>query len=351
LGGGSTTKTESSDLLKVGNLADIARASGTEAGALFVYSIPQPVDLGARDSALVPFVSQPVDARPISWVDGAGSEARSAVRFVNSTTQTLPAGPIAFFSDGGFSGESMLARLKPGERRFVTYGADLDVELSTKQSKTSEEPKRLVFDKAAHSLAEHAIRTSDFAYTIENRSGHPRAVFLVMSLQNNATLVGPEEVDFDTENNHPLAVFHVEARKKVERTAHAVEGIERKLSFASLTAAKMSEIAAASTLPAGDRAAAAEAATRLREAEEAAKAKAKTKEDENRVQKDVERLRDHMKALAGDGRAAGANPFAARVLAGEDKLEALRKKQEELEATEKTKRDAAEAALAALAGP
>jgi hypothetical protein len=58
-----------------------------------------------------------------------------------------------------------------------------------------------------------------------------------------------------------------------------------------------------------------------------------------------------MKALAGEGRAAGApNPFAARVLAGEDKLAALRKKREELEATEKARKAAAEAALATLSG-
>jgi hypothetical protein len=349
--GGSSTRTESSDLLKVGNLSGIARASGTETGALFVYSLPQPIDLGARESALVPFVSESVDARPIAWVDGPGSPARSAVRFVNSTAQTLPAGPIAFFSDGGFSGESMLARLKPGDRRFLSYGADLDVELTAKASKSTEEPRRLVFDRATHLLEEHAIRASSFTYEIENRSGSPRAVYVVMSLQNNATLDGPDEVDFDAESGRPLAVFRVEARKKAERTARAVEGIERKLGFGSLTAVKMAELAAAPTLDARDRTAAGEAGARLREAEDAAKASAKAKEDERTVQKDVERLREHMKALAGDGRPAGApNPFAARVLAGEDKLESLRKKREDLGATEKTKREAAEAALGTLTG-
>ncbi len=171
-----------------------------------------------------------------------------------------------------------------------------------------------------------------------------------MSLQTNATLDGPDEVDFDTEHHRPLAVFRVDARHKVERTAHAVEGIERTSAFASLTAAKMTEIASSPTLQPGDRAAANEAAPRLREAVEATKASAKAKEDATTVEKDVERLRDHMKALSGDGRAAGGapNPFAARVLSGEDKLEALRKKREDLDMTEKTKRQAAEVVLARL---
>ena len=159
LGGSSSARTESSDLLKVGNLADITRASGVEAGALFVYAIPQPVDLGARDSALVPFVSQPVDARPIVW-----SRQRRVGRPERGTLRQLDGADASRRPHRVLLGRRilrasrMLARPGPGERRFVTCGADLDVELTTKQSKSAEEPKRLVFDKATHTLAEHAIR-------------------------------------------------------------------------------------------------------------------------------------------------------------------------------------------------
>ena len=110
-------------------------APGVESGALFVYTLPaRRSDLRAHDSTLVPFAQQRVDATAIAWVDSPGAAARSAVRFVNSTSQTLPAGTLAFFADGGFAGESALARLKPGERRFLTYGADLDVELRSEDA-------------------------------------------------------------------------------------------------------------------------------------------------------------------------------------------------------------------------
>ena len=135
----------------------------------------------------------------------------------------------------------------------------------------------------------------------------------------------------------------------MERTTHAVEGIERSTAFVSLTAARLTEIASSPTLQPADRAAANEAAARLREAEDASKAVAKAKADAAVVEKDVERLRESMKALAGGAAGGGgANPFAARVLAGEDKLEALRKKREDLEGAEKAKRQAAEGALMGL---
>jgi hypothetical protein len=346
--------TGSSSLLEVGNLAAAAPATGVEAGALFVYSLPDLVDLHAHQSALVPFVQSSVEVTPIAWVESAGSPARSAVRFVNSTSQTLPAGTIAVFGDGGFAGESELARLKPGERRFLTYGADLDVDLKPTQTRATEEPRRLVWVRDGARLEEHYLRASDFTYAIENRSGQPRSVVLAMSLARNATLTGPDAVDFDAAGSRPLAVFSVAARTKVERKAHAVEGLERPIAFASLTAAHLAELAAAPSLDAGDRAAATAAAARLQEAEDDRRAAAQAKADIASVEKDLERLREHMKALAGERPAGGAaaNPFAARVLAGEDRLTALRKKLEGFEAGAKAKGEAAQNALAKLApGP
>ncbi|MGD0527027.1 MAG: DUF4139 domain-containing protein [Polyangiaceae bacterium] len=338
----------SSTLLDVGSLAAAAPAAGVEAGALFVYTLPGPVDLHAHDSALVPFAQQRVDASPIAWIDSAGSPARSAVRFVNSTSQTLPAGTIAFFADGGFAGEASLARVKPGERRFLTYGQDLDVELRAVDRRATEEPRRLVWREDGRYLEEHYIRTSDFTYAIENRSGRPRSVMLAMSLDRNATLTGPDAVDFDAATTRPLAVFAIEPRKSVERKAHAVEGLVRTTAFAALTAARLTEIAASGSLGAADRAAATEAAARLHQAEDDARAAAQAKVDLVEVEKDLQRLREHMKALSGEHPAGGANPFAVRVLAAEDRLTALRKKLDGLEIDGKARSDAAQAALAKL---
>jgi hypothetical protein len=338
----------SSSLLDVGNLASAAPAAGVEAGALFVYTLPGPVDLHAHDSTLVPFAQQRVDVTAIAWIDSAGSPARSAVRFVNSTSQTLPAGTIAFFADGGFAGESSLARVKPGERRFLTYGQDLDVELRSVDFRATEEAKRLVWEKGSRRLEEHYLRTSDFTYAIENHSGRPRSVMLAMALDHNATLTGPDSVDFDTAGSRPLAVFAVEARKSVERKAHAVEGLVRTTAFGSLTAARLTEIAASGSLEAPDRVAATEAAARLHEAEDDAKAGAQAKADIAEVEKDLQRLREHMKALSGEHPAGGANPFAVRVLAAEDRLTGLRKKLDGLEADGKAKSEAAQTALGKL---
>jgi len=350
IGHGVGSGSESSSLLDQGSLAAVVRASGVEAGALFVYGLPEAVSLHGHASALLPFLQQRIDALPIAWVDVAGDAARSAVRLVNSTAQTLPAGTIAFFGDGGFAGESALDRLKPGERRFITYGVDLDVELRTLDSRATDEPKRLVWDKDGQHLEEHYLHTSDLRYAIENRSGRGRALFLAMRMDSNAKLTGADDVDFDARTSRPVAIFRLEPHARVERATHSVEGLVRRTPFASLTSGWMGEAAASPSLAAGDKTAATEAAARLKEAEDDAKATEQTKAQIADADRDVTRLREDMKALSGERPVGGgqANPFAARVLAAEDRLASLRKKLEGLEIDEKNKRDSARVAMARL---
>jgi hypothetical protein len=93
-----------SSALTVGNLAGIADATGVESGALFTYSLGAPIDLRAHNSALLPFLSRTVSVDEITWISDFDAPPRAAARLVNTTTQTLPPGPIAFFSQVGFPG-------------------------------------------------------------------------------------------------------------------------------------------------------------------------------------------------------------------------------------------------------
>jgi hypothetical protein len=346
-GDGVGTGPGMSSVLNVGNLAQLAQASGVESGALFTYGLAEPLALRAHASALVPFVEQAVDCETITWV-GANAAPRSAVRFVNNTAQTLPSGPISFFGDGGFAGESGLDRLKPGERRFLTFGADLDVVVKV-DSTGDETPKRLVYTKS-DMLEEHFLRATRFDYAIENRSGKPRSVYVVLPLTANATVTGADALDFDLAGGTPVAVFHVAARQKLGRTLAAVEGLSHAVALSDVAAARLTELAATSSLAAADRAVATEAAQRQGEFEQTRAGIQKTKAEVAEVTKDLDRLRENLKAMGGDKGAAPANhPFVTRIVAAEDRLTGLRKKEEALEADTVKRRAAVKAVLEKLA--
>jgi hypothetical protein len=327
IGHGSGTGTSSE--LSVGNLAEIAQAKGVESGALFTYTLASPLDLRAHGSTLVPILQQPIEIRTIALFASPSATARSAVRFVNNTGQTLPAGPISFFSDGGFAGEAGLDRLKPGERRFMQYGTDLDVELTQKDSNSREEVRKVTFKRG--NLTEHFMRFSEFKYEVENRSGQERVVYLNLDLVNNAKATGADEMDYDAQSGRPFAVYRAAGRSKTNRELKAEEGLSRSLALASLTTEQLTKLSTTPTLPEADRKTLVDAVARQKEVDDVRSAEAKIHAESASIEKDLQRLREHLKAVGGDkgqGQAQAANPFVQRMLTAEDKLTANRKRLE-----------------------
>lgn len=345
---GATT-VGSSDALRIGNLAEISSAEGVEAGALFSYKLAQPIELRAHGSTLVPFLSSEVGATRITWFTRPGETGRSALRFLNSTRQTLPAGPIAIFEAGGFGGEAGLDRLKPNERAFVQFGSDMDVELETLEATSEDEPRRLSFEKQL--LVEDFVRNHQRRYTLKNRSGLARTVYLELDVVLNSKVDGADELDFDRERGRALATFRAAPSSSVERKLTIVEGLRRSTRVSSITAKQLEDLASWDKVPATDRALASAAAKHLRTAEARVKERGEASEQLKEVEQDLERLRKHLEALGEKTAGAGANPIVTRILAAEDRLAALRKKIKDLELAEQDARKLAEGVLEKLEKP
>jgi hypothetical protein len=92
------------------------QASAASLGDLFEYRIKEPVTLRKNQSALVPIVSAEIEAEKVSlWNRSSGSgRPLRAVWLTNATGLT-------------FAGEGLLEPLKPGEKRLLSYAADLGV--------------------------------------------------------------------------------------------------------------------------------------------------------------------------------------------------------------------------------
>ena len=344
VGHGAGVGVDGSSLLAVGDLAQVAQAQGVEAGALFVYRMPTPVALRAHASALVPFMQQSVEAEPIAWLDAPSAVARAAVRFVNDTQQTLPPGTMAFFSDGGFSGESAIDRMRPAERRFLTFGADLDVEVTQDVLHTDEKVQRVTF--AVDALKEHFIRTTDSEWTVQNRSGLPRTVYVGLTLDRNATLTGVDSLDFDVQSGKPLAVFHVPARQSPKRKSTSTEGLSRQTPLNAVTTKMLTDLAALPTLAATDKTIILEAIPKEKDVDDAQVHLADAKEELKTLEKDLARLREDAKAI-GD-RGPLTQPLVTRIVAAEDRIGVVRKKVDELEKDMKKRVDAVRVALTRL---
>ena len=345
IGHGAGTGTGESSLLEVGDLASVAQANGVESGALFVYRMPAPVALRAHGSALVPFLQQSVEAEPIAWFESAGAVARSAVRFVNSTTQTLPPGTMAFFGGGGFSGESAIDRLRPNERRFLTFGADLDAIAKQSVLSIDDKVERLTF--AQDRFEEHFRRTTVSEWTLENRAGAARTMVVALGIDRNATFTGADAADYDTEGGHPLATFKVPARQEQKRKTTSVEGLSRPTPLLALSAQTLQELAALPSLAAQDKAIVGEAATKLKDLESTRAQVVVAQKEQKTLETDLARLREDAKAV-GD-RGPLTQPLVARIVAAEDRIGVVRKHLDDLTKEETKRVEAVRAVLQRLA--
>ena len=276
-----------------------------------------------------------------------GEPARSGLRFTNSTRQTIPGGTLAVLGETGLLGESALPRLKPSERRFIEYGVELDVEVSRVRQTQKEEPQRLTFSD--DEFEEHFLRKRDQLLRIENRSGQTRQLYLALNLAANSQVQGADRLDFDHEKKSPVAIFELAPQSRAERPLTTMEGLVRRSDLRSLQAARLLQLSTTSTVPATERSIAAEAYARQKDVEDAAKEVDKVRGEIKKTEKDLERLREHLKALGKDsGAGPEGNPLVKRILEAEDRLSASQKRLESLESDQDRRRDAVRKVLERL---
>lgn len=105
------------------------QAATDSLGDLFEYRIKEPITLRKNQSALVPILNAEIDAEKVSlWnrPSGSGRPLR-AVWLTNSSGLTLDGGSMTLIDSDAFAGEGLIEPLKPGEKRLLSYAADLGV--------------------------------------------------------------------------------------------------------------------------------------------------------------------------------------------------------------------------------
>jgi hypothetical protein len=325
----SGTRGPSSEI-SIGNLAAIEQATGSEDGALFRYRLARALDLRAHGSALVPFTQGELKVRRLTWFGVNAVQGRSAVRLVNTTRQTLPAGPIAVYERHGFAGETGVARLKPKEGTILQFGVDLDAELEVTASESQDDLQRVRLKKGF--LVDHFVRHHEREYQLTNRSGRPRVVFVELDIVKNAKVQGADQLDYDHERRAALAVFLLPPRDRVTRTLRLDEALEQSMQLEELSSELLLQKAEAQSLPQRERDILRSAALLLAEVEKSNRERSELDGEQTRLEEDVKRMREHLAAL-GDksGSPAGANPLVARILQLEDALSQLRRQLETLD--------------------
>ncbi|MGA2435510.1 MAG: hypothetical protein ABSG25_09515, partial [Bryobacteraceae bacterium] len=116
---GAVTTTSPTSTVEAANAGQLAE--------LFEYSFGSQVTVRKGESAMLPFLQQPVKARKLliyKEEDNEQGHPRNAVVIVNSTGKTLDGGPITVFDGGAYAGEALVETIKGGDKRLISYAVD-----------------------------------------------------------------------------------------------------------------------------------------------------------------------------------------------------------------------------------
>jgi len=147
-----------------------------ELGDLFEYKLKDRVTIRKNQSALVPILQTRIEAEKVSVWNPSQDSVLRALWLTNSSNLTLDGGSFNVLEGDAFAGEGLMDAIKPGEKRILSYAADLGLLVDAKE-KTDHQ--RVTKVSIAHgAMVQSTEERQEETYTIRNRDTAPRLLIL-----------------------------------------------------------------------------------------------------------------------------------------------------------------------------
>lgn len=173
--------------------------TATKLGDSFEYRIDRPVTLPRQKSALLPIVSQDVQATRVS-VYNERVQARYpllGLRFKNTSGLHLTQGPVTVFEGSRYAGDAQLKDVQPGEERLLSFAVDLGTEVNPVPSPNS---GHILKVKAVKGVLETTVKTQQGKkYAVKNRTAQERLLLIEHPVNSAFHLVGTKPVETTAE--------------------------------------------------------------------------------------------------------------------------------------------------------
>jgi hypothetical protein len=189
----------------------VTGAQGGALGDLFEYKLKDRVTIRKNQSALVPIVQTEINAEKVAlWNANLGmARPLRALWLQNSSDLVLDGGSFNVIEAGVFAGEGLIESIHPGEKRLISYAADLAMQVV---AKSDNEPEILT---RVHISNGNLIRTvherTKITYTIRNEDASPRTVIIEQPIRADWKLVADLK---PAEESATAYRFRVEVKSK-----------------------------------------------------------------------------------------------------------------------------------------
>jgi hypothetical protein len=335
IGGGKETTVSEALINNSGGVQ--TAASGEELGDLFEYRIEQPVTVLRDRSALIPIIQTKMEGERIAIYNEAVRRDRpmGGMLLNNTSNLTFEGGSLTVIDRDAYAGEALMERLKPKERRLISFALDLGT-LVTVENKGENEPAKLV--KVVNGVFQvHYFQSNKKIYKISNQTDKVKTLYLEYPVRQGWELSSETpKPDFTTNRYHR---FRVEL-KPFERTELVVAEQQPLMDSYQLTSLTSRDLEIFLTRRYIDNATKArlekliDLRRQINQIEE--KLEALDKEEE-KISEDQKRLRENIETLSKTPEAKTLiTRYVEKVNSQETRLETMVKERENLEA-EQTK--------------
>ena len=176
--GGGVFRVAPQDALRPQTVDSNQTAEAARVQDYFEYRFPSPVHLAARQSALLPFLNKPIKVERLSiFKSGVDRDhPLNGALIENNAEVPLEAGPVTFFQDGRYAGETVIGYLSRGEERLVSYGIDYDVQADTQRASLPEVTTRMTASRGVVTLHRESAQTT--SYKFRNKGQEAKTVIL-----------------------------------------------------------------------------------------------------------------------------------------------------------------------------
>ncbi len=310
-----------------------------ELGDLFEYRLKDRVTIRKNQSALVPILQTRIDAEKVSVWNPSESAVLRALWVNNTSNLTLDGGSFNVLDDNAFAGEGLLDALKPGEKRLLSYAADLGLLVEAKLKTDNQRVTRISISHGV--MTQNTQERQEQTYTIRNRDTAPRVLVIEHPARPGWKLTNDETPAESSTSYHRFRVS-VEPKKTTTLIVREYRPISNRYVLTNISddeikfflnqkmispdvekalrsvVAQKNDIAAIDAVIAGSR-------SRL-----------------TNISDDQQRVRENMKALKGSAEEkALIERYVRELNEQEDRVQALRREITEMQ----QKRDTAQSAL------
>jgi len=326
--------------------AESIEAAGTtaraqELGDLFEYKLKDRVTIHKNQSALVPILQARLNAEKVSVWNPAENRALRALWVENTSGLTLDGGSFDVLEEDAFAGEGLMDPIKPGEKRLLSYAADLGLLIDARQEDEQQRVTRIAITRGA--MFQSTEEQQQKAYTIRNRDNSPRTVIVEHPVREGWKLVDGEQPAESTASYHRFRVT-VEPKKTAKLIVKEYHPLLNRYELANMTHDQITYFLSQKTINpqvehALRRVASAKNNIAALDTQIAAR-----KGQMSSIAEDQLRVRENMKALKGSAQEkALVERYARELNEQEDRVQALQREMSDLrqkrEAAQKTMDD------------